>query len=305
MIERLPLPDWPIFVRSDYYTYILFDPSATPRYVGKGTKNRWNAHDTDESGTNPRKEEFIKETLAILGEIPKIKIAENLTQEEALELESIFIHAIGIYPDGPLTNLTYNACGATSESIIRWHESMTAEENAAIIAKAMATRKERYTKEEWAEIARKNALAQGSEAISAQAKIRQAAIPEKDRIEHARKMGLSSNAKRPKEEKIKRGKHLAECFKKYVESLSPDERVEFFSGRAKNFSGGIQKNTNKDGLQDLESLIDGKTPEQRREYARRAGLAAQAAKRKRRQEEIDKIELLTRFTKSELEPPTK
>jgi len=89
-----------------YYVYILFDWRGIPRYVGKGKRYRWNQHETRSDPINWMKNEFIEQTYIMLGEIPKIKVRENISNDEAIETEIALIKAIGRFPDGPLVNMT-------------------------------------------------------------------------------------------------------------------------------------------------------------------------------------------------------
>jgi hypothetical protein len=94
--------------RPIYYVYVLFDWCGTPRYVGKGTGNRWLHHERKTDVINILKNIFIEQTWIMLGEIPKIKIRENLTNEDAILTEITLIKAIGRadQQSGPLTNMT-------------------------------------------------------------------------------------------------------------------------------------------------------------------------------------------------------
>src|SRR4029077_7924156 len=99
-----------------FYVYVLFDHTGKPRYIGKGKGDRWLKHGLHkERKINPFKAKFMDQTLKVLSEVPKIKVAEDLSEKEALELESLLIKAIGRYPDGPLENLTDKMSGTTSE----------------------------------------------------------------------------------------------------------------------------------------------------------------------------------------------
>src|SRR5579863_5633440 len=94
-------------LRRDYYVYILFRWNGWPLYVGKGQGDRINEHLTPKNlAKNLHRAKAIRKTLLFLGDVPRIKIAENLTQDEALDLERRLILAIGRYPDGPLVNAT-------------------------------------------------------------------------------------------------------------------------------------------------------------------------------------------------------
>lgn len=98
-------------VDTSYYVYILFDWRGVPRYVGKGKRARWNAHENKSDPKNWLKNEFIEQTYIIMGELPKIKVREHISNEEAIETEIALIKAIGRFPKGPLTNLTNGGDG--------------------------------------------------------------------------------------------------------------------------------------------------------------------------------------------------
>lgn len=94
-----------------YYVYALFDWKGIPRYIGKGKRGRWNWHETRSDPSNWLKNEIIEQTWLMLGEIPKIKIAEHLSNLEAIQIEIAFIKAIGRFPYGPLVNMTKGGDG--------------------------------------------------------------------------------------------------------------------------------------------------------------------------------------------------
>lgn len=91
-----------------YYVYILFDWLGIPRYVGKGKGKRDQSHETATDPINILKNEFVEQTWTMLEEIPKIRIRENLTEQEAFYMEIVFIKALGRIDlgTGPLTNMT-------------------------------------------------------------------------------------------------------------------------------------------------------------------------------------------------------
>lgn len=99
------------------YVYILFHPATgLPFYVGKGLGNRWNDHER-----NPVRGRSHKDNLILWAherglEIPKVKIAVGLTNDEACAIERAFIAAIGRQPNGPLTNQTDGGEGLVNPS---------------------------------------------------------------------------------------------------------------------------------------------------------------------------------------------
>lgn len=112
-----------------FYVYLLFRADGRPLYVGKGHGRRWLSHEQErELRRNLRKSNAIKIALAKLGDVPKVKIAENLTEAEAFNLERIFIEAIGRAPDGPLANL---ATGGEGQSGWHWSDEGRAKMSAS------------------------------------------------------------------------------------------------------------------------------------------------------------------------------
>lgn len=87
--------------RHRFYVYIYFRPNGVPCYVGKGCRSRWIKHERD--CHNPHLAAIIR---VAGGELPKVKIREGLTHDEAIEIERAFILAIGREPYGPLVNQT-------------------------------------------------------------------------------------------------------------------------------------------------------------------------------------------------------
>lgn len=116
-----------------FYVYALFDENAIVRYIGKGKGERWLAHARGEDSYNWLKKIFIKRTLKAMEEVPGVKIREGLAELEAFEIEVALIRAIGRQNNrtGPLTNLTENRNGPSSETVRAWHASRTPEERSA------------------------------------------------------------------------------------------------------------------------------------------------------------------------------
>jgi hypothetical protein len=133
-----------------YYVYILFDANAIPKWVGKGKRGR--ILDSATPSTRPKsgnrhKNNFLLKTLKALGEVPKLKIRENLTETDAFTLEEALIKAIGRSPNGPLTNLSDGGEGSSGYchsksakvfiglSSTRMHAAKTKEERSALALK--------------------------------------------------------------------------------------------------------------------------------------------------------------------------
>jgi hypothetical protein len=93
----------------EFYVYLIFRPDGRPCYVGKGKGGRWESH--FQRAGNPWLSRII---AAAGGELPVVKIRENLTEEEAFETEVAWIAAIGRKKGGgPLVNLTDGGDGTT------------------------------------------------------------------------------------------------------------------------------------------------------------------------------------------------
>lgn len=96
---------------SDFYVYVLFlSDGITPFYVGKGRNGRWLMHEVTgrsrRSTNNLQRDVIIWDILDRGESLQKVKIAENLTDFEALRLEIDLIRLIGRSPNGPLVNAT-------------------------------------------------------------------------------------------------------------------------------------------------------------------------------------------------------
>ena len=116
---------------ADFYVYVLFRADGSPFYVGKGRKDRWGDHERDARlGMKSYKFHIIREMLrAGFKDIPKVKVAEDLTHNEAIAREIAIIAAIGRHPNGPLVNQTSGGEGTPDQ---------TAEERAKTAARNRA-----------------------------------------------------------------------------------------------------------------------------------------------------------------------
>lgn len=90
-----------------FYVYALIGADGFPFYIGKGCRKRWLDHEkpcalADES----HRSHVIRQTMAALGHLPKLKLAENLSEHQAHRLERMMIAALGRRPGGLLTNKT-------------------------------------------------------------------------------------------------------------------------------------------------------------------------------------------------------
>jgi hypothetical protein len=133
-----------------FYVYILFDWLGVPRYVGKGRGNRWINHER-RSSANWMKDEFVERTWMILGDIPKVKVSEQLSEHDAFAIELALIKAIGRFPNGPLVNMTDGGEGPSgrrcstatrrllSELRHAHHANLTAAQRSAVAYKGAAT----------------------------------------------------------------------------------------------------------------------------------------------------------------------
>jgi len=103
-------------MKSDYYVYLLFRETGRPLYVGRGRGRRWNVHEQTALTGDTHRDRAVRKVLKAIGSVPKVKLNENLTVEEANELERLWIRTIGREPAGPLINQTDGGDGLTNPS---------------------------------------------------------------------------------------------------------------------------------------------------------------------------------------------
>jgi len=96
-----------------YYVYILSREDGTPFYVGFGKGNRWLDHERSckSKERDSHRSRIIRGMLESGVSIPKVKLAEGLTRDEAVALEIRTIAEIGREPLGPLVNQTAGGDG--------------------------------------------------------------------------------------------------------------------------------------------------------------------------------------------------
>lgn len=98
--------------RKDYYVYVLFGETGVPFYVGMGSGNRLTATKGLTRYSKSWKGVMLAK-MALLGQdVPVVKIASDLTKNQAEDIEIAFIAAIGRHPNGPLVNRTPGGYGA-------------------------------------------------------------------------------------------------------------------------------------------------------------------------------------------------
>lgn len=94
-------------MKAIYYVYILFRPDGSPLYIGKGKGSRWLDHEKPKRVHNKHLGRIIDKARSAGLEIPKLKIAEHLTNDVAIEYERAWITAVGRRKHGgPLVNQT-------------------------------------------------------------------------------------------------------------------------------------------------------------------------------------------------------
>ena len=95
-----------------FYVYAIFDPNGVPRYIGKGTGRRLDQHESDAVRGRHPNGRLSALILKAGGSLPKVKLRQGLTNDEACLIERAFIAALGRGSRGPLLNMTDGGEGA-------------------------------------------------------------------------------------------------------------------------------------------------------------------------------------------------
>jgi len=92
-----------------------------------GRRDRWLHHERKAlAGETSLKASVIRKTIRLLGELPKVKVHENLAGDVACSYEVALIAALGRRPYGPLVNHTKGGDGlvdAAPEVYAKMHEA--------------------------------------------------------------------------------------------------------------------------------------------------------------------------------------
>ena len=114
---------------NNYYVYALLrDTTFEPFYIGYGCGDRYMDHQRPSAlKRSVNHKRHIIEEMQSRGvtSIPKMKLAENLSKEDALRLEVEWIAKIKRYPNGPLVNATDGGEGSHG-----WSEEQRAKQSA-------------------------------------------------------------------------------------------------------------------------------------------------------------------------------
>jgi hypothetical protein len=91
-----------------FYVYVFFRMDGSPCYVGKGHGDRWFGHESCPVHANTAFNALLRDAKSKGLKLPKIKIAQGLSQADAFAVEIAFISALGrkSLGTGCLTNLT-------------------------------------------------------------------------------------------------------------------------------------------------------------------------------------------------------
>ena len=108
-----------------FYVYVLFRETGIPFYVGKGCRDRMDAHLTpnwEGRIRNNYKLAIIKAMQRSGLDVPRVRVATNLSEADAFSIETLFIRAIGRMPNGPLVNLSDGGEGPSGRTLSEAHK---------------------------------------------------------------------------------------------------------------------------------------------------------------------------------------
>lgn len=142
----------------EFYVYVIFRLDGRPCYVGKGRGDRWYDHECASRHKSTPFRKIIDEAKAAGVSLPKVKIAEGLTEAEAFEIEAAFISAIGRKRyGGPLVNLTdggegnagktYTSATIAKMSAAKRGRKLTAQHRANIAAAGLGRKQSDETRQ--------------------------------------------------------------------------------------------------------------------------------------------------------------
>lgn len=260
-------------LRPVYYVYALFDEFAIPRWIGKGTGERINntvklpprSSKATRKYVNRQKCTFIRRTIKAIGYVPRIKLADNLPETKAFDLEILLIKTIGRSPEGPLLNWTDGGEGSSGCKHTRKTRKLLAEisrksaaekqvgEHSNLMLAVYTSlgsnwRSERSRKSNATQSPRKRSLRAkkgantlGPIGCSERARKANAALTPEERSERVRKIhqNMSPSQKKSRNKKIARSMTPDEQSVKsrnYWDNLTPKERLIInrgYSERAK------------------------------------------------------------------------
>ena len=107
-----------------YYVYILFRLNGIPCYVGKGKGARWLRHESRPRHENIHLRNIVGQARKSGVELPKIKVREGLSEEDAFVIERGLIAAIGReHLGGPLVNQTDGGDGTSGRVFTAEHRA--------------------------------------------------------------------------------------------------------------------------------------------------------------------------------------
>lgn len=111
--------------KTDFYIYAIFRPNGTPCYIGKGRGGRWKQHIRNAHNPNLRRIYMLAG-----GDLPIVKLNENLTDREALAFEVAWIAALGLKRrGGVLVNLTHGGEGCSGNVLSEESRRLIGERN--------------------------------------------------------------------------------------------------------------------------------------------------------------------------------